>query len=225
MPPLRHLVFFKFFASSTAEQQNAVRTALNELPSVIPNILYYNVFSHARDLHPGYVSKSKGYTMVIDSIFADAKALSVYGPHPAHQGVIAKYINPIREDNLVVDFTLPETFNVDAWAQLQRPPHVRHLVMFRMKDEFKGESRTVSGSLEQLQATIPVILSTLSGEQRLSELYDGYNDRSKGIVNVADLVLKDGAALDAYDHHPDHDKFVKDNIHKLDEILTFDYQP
>ena len=224
MPPLRHLVFFQFLASSTAEQQQAVARALSELPSVIPDILYFKVVPAAPQLYPTHKQLNPGYSLLIDSIFASAHALSVYAPHPAHQGVISKYISPIRSDTFVIDFQLSERFNLDAWKQMQRRPHVRHLVMYKAKAEHSGEEEAMSKELEQLQVPIPGILSTLSGQQRLADLYDGYGDRSKGIVNVVDLLFKDQQAMETYDTHPAHVEFVHKNLPKWDAVVTFDYE-
>ena len=225
MPPLRHLVLFKFLASSTAEQQKAVSTALSELPSIIPNILYYRVFRLAHNLFPGHSTHSGGYSMLIDSIFADAAALSVYAPHPAHQGVIAKYIAPIREDNLVVDYVLSERFNIDAWKQLQRAPHIRHLLLVKAKaDVPEAEMRSGVATMEGLQVSVPGVLSTVSGQQRLSDMYAGYADRSQGVVDVVEIVLQDAQALQTYTSHPEHVAVQKEFGPKLERIITFDYE-
>jgi hypothetical protein len=224
MPPLRHLVFFKFLASSTPEQQLAVKNALSELPSIIPNILFYKVYPLAHNLYPNHSPLNRGYTLLIDSIFTDQSALSVYAPHPAHQGVISKFIAPIRDDNLVIDYELPDRFNLDAFKQLQSPPHIRHLVLYKPKDEVKDEVATINQELEQLQVSIPTILSTSTGQQRTAQMYDGYNDRSKGIHNVVDMVMKDGQGLGVYIDHADHHKFVKKRGKQLEVLMTFDYE-
>ena len=224
MPPLRHLVFFKFLASSTPEQQEAVARALFELPSVIPNILSFKIFRPAVDLFPGHSVTGPPYAMLIDSIFASADALSVYAPHPAHQGVINRYIAPIREDTFVVDYLLSDRFNVDAWQQLQRPPHIRHFVMYSIKPEHAGQEATINKELEQLQTVLPSILSTQSGQQRLADLYPGYGDRSKGIVNVIELLFKDREGRQEYNTHQAHKDFIKKNLPLAGEVVTFDYE-
>jgi hypothetical protein len=224
MPPIRHLVFFKFLASSTAAQQQRVSTELCKLPSVIPNILFYQVYPIFRSIQPGHPDLSGGYSMVIDSIFADAAALSVYAPHPAHQGVISQFIAPIREDNLVVDFALSERFNVDAWKQLQVPPHLRHFVVVKVKEEYKEEGAAIRRELAELQSSIPVLLSGVDGEQRQEDLYQGYNDRSKGFVHAVEFAIKDKEGLKEYLDHPAHIAFSKKNLPKLDSAVVFDYE-
>jgi len=224
MPPIRHLVFFKFLSSSTAAQQQSVSTELSKLPSIIPHILYYKVYPIARDLYAGYPPLNAGYTLMIDSIFADAAALSVYAPHPAHQGVIREFIAPIREDTLAVDYALSESFDVAAWKQLLRPPHLRHIGVLKMKEEFKEEGATIRRELVDLQSSIPVLVSGLEGEQRLSDMYEGYQDRSQGFHHSAELVIKDKQSLKEFTQHPAHKAFNEKHLHKIDRFLAFDYE-
>jgi len=220
MPPLRHLVLFKLSSAATAERVTAMKNALMTLPTLIPNILYYQVVPHLS--HPP--ASNQGYSLMIDSIFADIPALAHYAPHQAHQDVIKNYIMPIREDTLCVDYELPESFNIDAFQQLQHQPHVRHIRVMKPKTSSINAFNTAQSSLSQLEIKVPGILSVMHGAQPVTSLYPGYVDRSQGLLNVIEFVLKDKTALSTCLSHADYQRVTKDLETHLDNAVTFDYE-
>ena len=223
MPPFRHLVFFKFMASSKPEQRQAVIDGLRRLPSVLPNILYYELFPLATNAYPGHHTLNQGYTLLIDSIFASADALSVYGPSDAHQSVVRELIAPIREDNLIVDYPLPDSFDVAAFKQLQTAPHARHIVLYRLKADAAGQADGINAQFKRVQDDVPAVISSIAGTQPSEPVYSGWPDRSKGFVNVLELVANDAAGLQQYHQHKDHDK-VKEHCKPLvDDLIQYDY--
>lgn len=226
MPPLRHLVFFKLSAAATPAKVASMRQALLALPSQIPGTLYYNVFHHYEPLIPStYPAANKGYSLVIDSIFDGQAALAAYAPHPAHQAAVNDHIAPIREDNLVIDYELPASFNIDAFKQLQSSyDHLRHFIILKAKKEVDQTAwTTIIKQIEQIETEIPTIINTSSGAQDTASMYQGYADRSKGFKEVVEMVMKPPSSLEQYLFHPKHDAVVQGLKPLSDDIFIFDY--
>ena len=223
MPAIRHLIFFRFAASSTTEQRQAVIDNLNRLPSVIPNILYYELFPLATNLYPGHHTLNGGYTLLIDSIFASAEALAVYSPHDAHQSCIREYITPIREDTLAIDYPLPASFDIAAFKQLQTQPHARHIVLYRLKQQAEGDVGSINAMFKKVQDDVPAVISSIVGTVPSEPLHEGYQARNKGLVNVLELVARDTAGLQQYHQHADHDKIKAHCTPLVDELVQYDY--
>jgi len=191
------------------------------LPSLIPNILYFQVIPryHAK----GNQSSHQGYSLMIDSVFADVAALSHYGPHHAHQSVISTYINPIREDVIAVDYPLPSTWSLDSFIKQQQPGHVRHFVAIKPKDENSASFNAAHAKLNQLDTQVPGIISLTVGKQP-SHLYDGWVDRSKGLTHVTEMVFTDSSTLDEYDHHPAHESVAREFSPLVENVFMYDYE-
>ena len=223
MPPIRHLVFFKFAASSTVEQRQAVVDGLNKLPTVLPNILYFQLFPLATNLYPDHHTLNAGFTLMIDSIFADAHALSLYVPSDAHQNVIRDHIQPIRTDNLAVDYPLPDSFDITPFKQLQSAPATRHIMLYKLKPEAANKASDINAQFKKVQDDVPAVVSSISGTQATEPLYTGYAERHKGYVNVLELVAKDAAGLQQYHAHKDHDSIKEFCKPLVEELFQFDY--
>jgi len=222
MPAIRHLVFFHFKASSTAEQRQAVVDGLKQLPSVIPNILYFELFPLATNLYPGHHTLNNGFTLLIDSVFANVDALAVYQPHDSHQSVIRDRIAPIREgDSLVVDYPLPDTFDIATFKQLQTQPHARHIILYRLKAN--ATAQTINALFKTVQNDVPAVINSIAGTQPDQTLFDGWADRSKGLVNVLELVADSASGLQQYHQHKDHDKIKEECKSLVDELFQYDY--
>ena len=220
MPPLRHLAFFKFVLSATPVQVQAVVDELRMLRAAIPGILYYELFRAS----PVFAQSShgQGYSLMIDSIFHDLAALSVYESHPAHQAVIAQHIAPVLADSVVVDYELPVAFNLEAFKQHQQPPHVRHFALYGLNEA--GHEAAMRAQWEALVGKVPAVLSVLVGQQDSAGMYSGYTDRSKGMANVVELLLRDEAARDEYHQSPQHQQIMHDHCAHIDSLQMFDYQ-
>jgi hypothetical protein len=94
---IEHVVLFKLRpGTSTAERQAAIE-ALKALRNQIEGIV---------DLTCGenFSERSQGYGIGLVVRFRDRTALDTYIPHPAHRGAVEKYIHPIREEVIVVDY-------------------------------------------------------------------------------------------------------------------------
>ena len=51
-----------------------------------------------------FSDRARGFTHCVVMRFANCAALDAYYPHPEHQRVVQKLINPIRADSLIVDY-------------------------------------------------------------------------------------------------------------------------
>jgi Stress responsive A/B Barrel Domain len=80
--------------------QEAIDRALEELRGLKGKI------AGIVDLSCGanFSDRAKGYTHGLVMRFTDRAALEAYYPHPEHQRVVQKFINPIRADNLALDY-------------------------------------------------------------------------------------------------------------------------
>jgi hypothetical protein len=96
---VEHVVLFKLKTDATPEQTNAAVEALKGLKGQIDGIV---------DLTCGrnFSERSQGYEIGLVVRFRDRTALEAYIPHPAHRGVVEKYIHPIREAVIVVDYEI-----------------------------------------------------------------------------------------------------------------------
>lgn len=96
---IEHVVLFKLKADVTAEAKTAAVAALKGLKDQIEGIV---------DLTCGlnFSERSQGHEIGLVVRFRDRVALEVYIPHPAHRGVVDRYLQPIRESVIVVDFEI-----------------------------------------------------------------------------------------------------------------------
>ena len=94
---VEHLVLFKWKADAGEEAIAETMTQLHDLKSHIEGI-------HDLTCGLNISDRAKGYTHGLVVRFDSREALDAYGPHPAHQRVVQNYINPIREDILVLDY-------------------------------------------------------------------------------------------------------------------------
>ena len=96
---VEHIVLFKTRADATPEQREAMRQALLSLQDRVPGIVQatcgYN-----------FSERNQGYDLGFVVRFADRAALDAYLPHPAHQEVVERYVRPISEGVLVVDYEI-----------------------------------------------------------------------------------------------------------------------
>lgn len=95
---LRHVVSFKFKATSTPADIERIEKAFAALPGKIDAI---RSFEWGTDNSPE--GKAKGFTHCFLITFADEKGRDAYLPHPAHQDFI-KVVGPHVEDVFVIDY-------------------------------------------------------------------------------------------------------------------------
>jgi hypothetical protein len=96
---IHHNVMFRFDESVTADQIAAIASALDALPSAIPEIAAYR---HGRDL--GVAPTNFAYAISAD--FASLDDFITYRDHPEHQRFIAEHITGKVSDRAAVQFAL-----------------------------------------------------------------------------------------------------------------------
>lgn len=96
----RHVVMLRWTEAATAEQRDAVPTALATLPPQIPEIRSYQVGRDAGHAAPG------NYDLVIVADFDDVAGYETYRDNPVHEDVIARFIRPILESRAAVQHEL-----------------------------------------------------------------------------------------------------------------------
>lgn len=96
--PVRHVVLFRFRATSSQADINRVCDAFAQLPEQIESV---RGFEMGRDISPEQLSQ--GYTHCFILTFADPAGRDGYLKHPAHQAFVELAI-PHLELPLVVDF-------------------------------------------------------------------------------------------------------------------------
>ncbi len=94
---VEHLVLLKLKDGTPEEAIGAIVDGLRALPDQIETI---------RELSCGlnFSERGQGFQIGLRVRFDDRAGLEVYGPHPAHQGVVAKLIRPHLEDIVASDF-------------------------------------------------------------------------------------------------------------------------
>jgi hypothetical protein len=94
---VEHLVLFKLKPETTAEQRRAMLDALRKMRAEIPGIVEMSCGEN-------FSQRSQGYEIGLMVRFADRAGLDAYLPHPAHRGVVERYIHPISDGVIVVDY-------------------------------------------------------------------------------------------------------------------------
>lgn len=96
--PYRHVVFFKFKDSATAEQVQGIEKAFIELAKKIDTV---KGFEWGTNVSPEGLND--GFTHCFFVTFADKAGLDVYLPHAEHQAFVAK-LKPILDKVCVLDY-------------------------------------------------------------------------------------------------------------------------
>lgn len=94
-----HIVLLRWTENASQEAINTVMTELLGLKDKIPGIV--DVTSGAN-----FSERSKGFTHGLVFRFKDRASLEGYLPHPEHQRVVQKLLNPIRADAIIFDYEL-----------------------------------------------------------------------------------------------------------------------
>jgi hypothetical protein len=94
---IEHIVLMRWKEGTSREAINNAMVELRKLKSIIPEIV---------DLTCGenFSDRARGYTHGLVVRFKDRAALNTYIPHPEHQHAVQKFITPIREESIAVDY-------------------------------------------------------------------------------------------------------------------------
>lgn len=96
--PYRHVVFFKFKDSASAEQVNGIETAFAELAKKIDTV---KGFEWGTNVSPEGLDD--GFTHCFFVTFADKAGLEAYLPHAAHQEFVGR-LKPLLDKVCVLDY-------------------------------------------------------------------------------------------------------------------------
>ena len=217
MPLIRHLVLVRFLPSANPLTLDSVCKNLIDLRSQQPSTLYYSIFPLS-----SASSSSAGFTHVIDSVFSSPDALSFHIHLPAYQAVVRNLLHPILHELLVLDYALPDAFDVDAFRTQQAAPHVRQFTLFRAKLGKEGEAQAISAALEGVSEGGTVAVT--AGRQENGLMYAGYNDLSQGMTHCVERLMKDEGGVKALDDSPAYAKVLQQHEDDIDRRFTFDYE-
>ena len=94
---IEHIVLFRWTGDASPEAINSAVAALSDMKGKIPAIV---------DLSCGadFSESGKGYTHGLVVRVKDQAALETYLAHPEHQRVVEKFINPILDEILALDY-------------------------------------------------------------------------------------------------------------------------
>ena len=94
---IEHILLLKWNENAAQESIDYAMVELQALKDKIPGIV---------DVSSGknFSERARGFTHGMVFRFKDRAALNGYIPHPEHQRVVQKILNPIRADILVVDY-------------------------------------------------------------------------------------------------------------------------
>lgn len=94
---VEHLVWFKLRTDAPQAAKEQLLAELVALKDRIPGII---------DASAGadFSGRAAGYTHGFVVRFVDRAALEAYHPHPAHRAVVERYVEPISEGVLALDF-------------------------------------------------------------------------------------------------------------------------
>jgi hypothetical protein len=96
---VEHVVLFKTTPEATAEQKERMIAELAALRHKIPGIVDLSVGTN-------FSERNQGFDIGLVVRFEDRAALDVYIPHPEHRGCVDRYVAPIKQDVLVVDYEI-----------------------------------------------------------------------------------------------------------------------
>ncbi len=94
---LRHVVCFRFRSDTTPDQVAALADGLRELPGLIDEIAAYRVGPNL-GINPGT------WDFAVTADFASEADFATYRDHPEHQARIERFVVPITEERVAVQF-------------------------------------------------------------------------------------------------------------------------
>ncbi|MBK8482163.1 MAG: Dabb family protein [Proteobacteria bacterium] len=94
---VEHIVWFKLRAQAPEADKQRLMAELVALKERIPGIIEASAGAD-------YSGRAAGYTHGFVARFVDRAALEAYHPHPAHRTVVERYVEPISEGVLALDF-------------------------------------------------------------------------------------------------------------------------
>lgn len=96
---IEHVVLFKIRSSASPDETKLMLTQLLGLRKKIGGILEATAGVN-------FSQRARGYTHAFVVRFSDRDSLEAYMVHPEHRSVVEKYIHPISEEVLVLDYEI-----------------------------------------------------------------------------------------------------------------------
>ncbi|XP_024540804.1 stress-response A/B barrel domain-containing protein UP3-like [Selaginella moellendorffii] len=127
MSIVEHVVFFKVKEETPEEKKVAMVRELNALKS-LEGVLHLKAGPALR-IWPSHHKLSGGFTHVLHSRYSDKAGLSAYSAHPSHVSVVEKFVKPIAEDILAMDW------EARVAAPLETGFGAKRVVACKLKDD------------------------------------------------------------------------------------------
>jgi hypothetical protein len=108
MPVIEHIVLLKVKDHVSKESVTRMLEAVVGLRAQIEGVLSIRTGTHSERIYKDYADRSDGFTHVLVVRFASVAALEQYAIHPEHVAVKQKFITPIVEKLLVLDYPVDE---------------------------------------------------------------------------------------------------------------------
>jgi Stress responsive A/B Barrel Domain len=125
---------------------------------------------------------------------------------------------------LMIAVTLPVAFFMtisaqsDAGAADNKPPVLRHIVLYKFKDDLKPvEVQEIVDAFAALPKKIDGIVAFEHGTNVSPE------GKSEGLTHAFVVSFRDEKARDAYLAHPAHQEYVKLVRDRREKVVVFDY--
>ncbi|MBT3228268.1 MAG: Dabb family protein [Candidatus Marinimicrobia bacterium] len=93
---IKHIVAWDFIGTDKQHNVERLKTLLEELPELIPEIVSYEVGINIKD-------SENAKDMILLSSFQDEAGLQSYAEHPEHQRVVQE-LRKVSSKTVVVDF-------------------------------------------------------------------------------------------------------------------------
>jgi len=218
------MIFIRWKAGTSHDTLVAWEKEVKDLKYKIPGIVWVSIAKQDCKVHDGYVDRSKGFTHTITYWFTDGNALKEFGPNKEHVRVKEKYITPLVDSLVVIDF-----FESDACGALKtlvesKVAPLVHIVAFKVKKDVSAEVKS------RIRSEFGAIKKSIDGTLFISfvaadtAVYDGFVDRTQGWTHVLFSVFEDGPALQRYAVSEVHTslkaRLITPNI---DDIMALDY--
>ncbi|PQJ28675.1 Dabb family protein [Rubritalea profundi] len=115
-------------------------------------------------------------------------------------------------------FSLLSLILISFTSAAEEKGQLRHLVMFKFKDDAKAEQIT---SIEKHFASLPKKINTIIDFEWGTNVSN--EKKNDGLTHCFFVSFKDQAGLDVYSPHPAHQAFVKELLPILDKVVVIDY--
>ncbi|MDA1017045.1 MAG: Dabb family protein, partial [Planctomycetota bacterium] len=202
---LRHAVFFKFKAESTAEDVQQVVDAFRALPGKIPEIID---FQWGVNNSPEKLNDEFTHCFLLT--FADDAGRKIYLPHKEHKA-FGDVLRPHKDAVFVIDY-------VGTKQEQPIKKALQHAVFFKFKDDVSEEAiKQVEAGFAELPGKIEAIKAFEWGRNNSPEKH------AAGFTHCFMVTFDSEAGRESYLPHADHLAFVDVLKPSLDKVRVLDF--